>query len=519
MLKNENFPAVYITGAGPGDPNLLTLKAKEIIKQATAIVYDTLVSKEVLDLANHINPEAEYIYAGKIAYIDDKSKCQEEIHKLLFDLSKKHKIICRLKGGDPSVFGRLGEEAEFLSKNKIVFEIIPGVSSITAVSSYAGIPLTHRDCNSSFTVLTAHEDPDSLTSSINWESFDAKNNTLILLMGTKNLPKIVNKLLSLDRDPKTPIAIVYKGTTSAQVTYTSNLESVISEIRNENVTHPALIIIGKVVEYRKILNWFESKTLFKKRILIPRSNDNAVSFSEKLIKMGANPIICPIVEYKAIQEEIYNKKFVNNISEYDWIFFTSQNSVKYFFDILKKNFYDSRALFKNKIATVGFKTKLEVEKYNINVDFVPKRFSFENLVSELSEVTNLEKSKILYPTQEGNKRNFKLDNVTRWDIYKADFFETLDEEIIQNIKSGIDVITFFSANTALHFSSLVKKYNLSNYVSNSTFAVIGNETATTVKSLFGRVDIIAEPSHEDGLILNTENYFSKNLKLPAGDRL
>ena len=195
----ENKPTIYITGAGPGDPDLLTIKAKEIIEKSDVIVYDNLVSEEILELALFINPKIKFIYAGKIGGEHEKSINQEQINKLILELSKEYKIICRLKGGDPNVFGRGGEEALFLKENNINFEIIPGVSSVTAVPAYAGIPLTHRDCTSSFTVITAHEDPDDINCSVNWNDFDARKSTLVLLMGVKNLPKIVDKLILLDR--------------------------------------------------------------------------------------------------------------------------------------------------------------------------------------------------------------------------------------------------------------------------------------------------------------------------------
>ena len=263
--KFEINSTVYITGAGPGDPDLLTLKAKEIVEKANLIAYDNLVSKEILELALFVNPNVKLVYVGKIGGEHEKSINQEQINNLLFELSKEYKIICRLKGGDPNVFGRGGEEAIFLKQHNINFEIIPGVSSVTAVPAYAGIPLTHRDCTSSFTVLTAHENPDSPDCSINWNDFDAKKSTLVLLMGVKNLSKIVSKLLSLGRERDTPVAIIYLGTTSEQITITTKLENAIEDIEKNKIKAPSVIVIGEVVNYRKILNWFEKKTIIWKK--------------------------------------------------------------------------------------------------------------------------------------------------------------------------------------------------------------------------------------------------------------
>ena len=262
-----------------------------------------------------------------------------------------------------------------------------------------------------------------------------------------------------------------------------------------------------------------TKPLFGKQILITRSLEQSFSFVSKLLNIGARPISCPIVSYELIEKEIYNKKIINNLGNYGWIFFTSQNAVKYFFEILSKNYYDSRVLSKNQVAAVGYKTKLELEKYNIKADFVPKRFSFEDLISELNEKTNLKEKQILLPTQVGALHTMPtLQNITEWGIYKAKFVEYLDKEIIDQIKYGIDILTFFSSNTVSHFEKLVEKYDLQDYLIGGTchgkplLATIGEETSKTIKEIFGKVDIIAEPFTEDGLIASMEQYFVVGVK-------
>ncbi len=510
-IKNS---IVYITGAGPGDPDLLTLKAKEIIEKSDVIAYDNLVSKEILELALFVNPKVNLLYVGKVGGEHEKSITQEQINNLLLELSREYKTICRLKGGDPNVFGRGGEEAIFLNEHNVGFEIVPGVSSITAVSAYAGIPLTHRDCTSSFTVITAHEDPDSPDCSINWSDFDIKKSTLVLLMGARNLSKIINKLISLEIRKDTPVAVIYRGTTSKQYTVISTIESVVDEIERSKIKAPSLVVIGEVVNYRDVLNWFESKPLFGKKVLITRAKNQSFSLASKLIKAGAKPVNCPLVSYELNEKEIYNKNIISNLSSYEWIFFTSQNAVKCFFEILAKNYYDSRALSKCQIAAVGYKTKCELEKYNIKADFIPKRFSLDDLVKELSERVNLKNKKILQPTQAGLVHGLSLD-ITMWGIYNANFISDLDNEIINQIKEGIDIITFFSSNSARCFHKLIERHNLvGNCRDNSLQAVIGEETAKTVKDLFGRVDIIAEPFTEEGLINSIqENYSVEKVSL------
>jgi uroporphyrinogen III methyltransferase/synthase len=526
----ENKSTVYITGAGPGDPDLLTLKAKEILEKADVIAYDNLVSNEILELALFTNPNVKLLYVGKDVGNPERTVSQEKTLKLLLELSKDYKTICRLKGGDPNVFGRGGEEAIFLKENNINFEFIPGVSSITAVSAYAGIPLTHRDCTSSFTVITAHEDPEDSESSIKWENFDSLNSTLVLLMGTRNLTKITEKLISLGRDKDTPLAIIYKGTTSSQKTLISTLQNIKGDLEKTVIKHPSVIIIGKVVSYREVLNWFETKKLFGKRVLVTRSKEQSFSFASKLIKSGAKPILCPTVSYSIIEKEIYNKNIINNLSSFDWIFFTSQNSVKFFFEILSRNCFDSRALSSIKIASVGYKTNIELEKYNIKADFIPKRFSMEDLIKELSEKEDLSSKKILVPSQDiereavraipallarlAPKERHELPQPTYWGIYHASFINDLPPQIIDEINKGIDLITLFSSNTAKNLFGLIEKHDLKDKIKNTKIAVIGEETAKTTKDLFGRTDIVAEPYTEEGLISSIENYFSVEM-LPA----
>lgn len=506
---DENNSTIYITGAGPGDPDLLTLKAKEIIESSEVIVYDNLVSEEVIDLALSLNPKVKLIYAGRVGYSEEKSVDIEKVCKLLLELSKEYKTICRLKGGDPNVFGRLGEEAVFLKEKGITFEIVPGIPSVTGVSAYSGIPLTHRSFASSFTVLTASEDPDyEEENKIRWENFDAQNGTLVLLMGTKNLSKIIKKLLELGRKKDTPLAIIESGTTSSQKTHITTIGEALDFINKTKIKTPTITVIGEVVKLKDILNWYESKPLFGKQILITREKEQSLALASRLIKCGAKPVICPLVSYKIIDKEIYNKDIINNISNFDWIFFTSQNAVRFFFEILKKNYYDSRAVHKTQIAVVGYKTKLELEKYNIKADFVPKRFSFQDLIRELSENTNLRDKKILYPAQSGNRHEAKNLNILTWIIYDVLFTETINEKEIKEIKDGIDIITLFSANTASCFYTIAKKYSLLEAIKNTKIATVGTETAKATGELFGKIDIIAEPFTEEGLITSMEKYFA-----------
>lgn len=268
---------------------------------------------------------------------------------------------------------------------------------------------------------------------------------------------------------------------------------------------------------RELMTLTTREPLAGKKILITRSKEQSASFTSKLIIKGAKPILCPLISYKLIEKEIYNKNIINNISNFDWIFFTSQNAVRFFFEVLTKNCYDSRALSKCQVAAVGYKTKSELGKYNIKADFVPKRFSFGDLVSELSERINLKNKKILHPAQTGAYCRKSLENIYEWPIYEANFIEKIDDEIINQIKEGMDIITVFSSNTAKHFYKLAEKYHLAEACHGMPLlATIGDETSDVVKQLFGRVDIIAESFTEDGLIESMEKYYAKDkFKIPS----
>lgn len=263
------------------------------------------------------------------------------------------------------------------------------------------------------------------------------------------------------------------------------------------------------LSFEKSITRLENKPLFGKKVLITRAQEQSFSLASKLTQLGAKSICCPIVSYELIEKEIYNKSIINNVSSYDWIFFTSQNAVRFFFEILNKNSYDSRALARVQIASVGYKTKTELAKYNIRADFIPKRFSFEDLINELNEKINLKEKKILLPKQIETCLSKSLQTIIEWNLYKANFIDALDQEMIIQIKSGIDIVTLFSSNTASHFATLIKKHNLEERLNKSLIAVIGKETLKTAKELFGKVDIIAEPFTEEGLISSLEKYFTK----------
>jgi len=325
-LKNKAKGIVYLIGAGPGDPGLITVKGREYLSKADIIVYDYLANECLLSSAKK---DAKIIYVGK------KSGChtmpQRDINNLLVTSSKKGLTVARLKGGDPFIFGRGGEEAIELSKKGVTFEIVPGVTSAVAAPAYAGIPLTHRNFASTVCFITGHEDPTKEESRINWNALAQSSGTLIFLMGIANLYKIVKKLKVLGKSPHTPAAVVANGTMLNQRTVTGSIADIAQKVKNANLEAPGIIVIGDVVNLSEHLNWFESRPLFGKKIVITRPENQAIGFISTLSKLGADCLLFPTIAIlpPANWKELDNA--IINLSRYDWILFTSVNGVKYFF--------------------------------------------------------------------------------------------------------------------------------------------------------------------------------------------
>ncbi|PIU56107.1 MAG: uroporphyrinogen-III C-methyltransferase, partial [Chloroflexi bacterium CG07_land_8_20_14_0_80_51_10] len=305
---------VYIVGAGPGDAGLITVKGLDCLKRAEVIIYDRLVDDGLLGFAR---PDAEMIYVGKSASFHAKE--QDEINRILVEQAKEGKVVVRLKGGDPFVLGRGGEEAEELAANNIPFEIVPGVSSSMAAPAYAGIPLTHRNVASSFAVITGHEDPTKEISSINWANLATGVDTLIFLMGMGNLPQIVEKLTEHGRSPDTPVALIRRGTTLQQQTMTGTLSTIVDKAKSAELNPPAAIVVGEVVELRDKLAWFENRPLFGKRILVTRSRSQASALSKLLTERGAQPVELPVIEIHPVPDPKELDQAILNLADYQWV--------------------------------------------------------------------------------------------------------------------------------------------------------------------------------------------------------
>ena len=369
---------VYLVGAGPGDIGLLTIKGLKCLKKAEVVVYDFHLNAQVL---NYINHDAEFIYAGKRG--GHHTMTQDDINAVLVQKAKEGKMICRLKGGDPFVFGRGGEEAEALSKEGIEFEVVPGVSSAIAAPAYAGIPLTHRLFSSSFAVIPGYEDAAKKESTIEWSKIATGVGTLVFLMGVKNVDLIAQKLIENGRSSDTPVAVIRWGTRPDQKTIVGTLKNIAELVKEKHIKPPAVMVVGDVVKLRGSLKWYEKKPLFGHRILATR--EHAEGF-EPLEELGAEIIEFPTIDI--VPPENYEEldESIDKITTYNWMIFTSRNGVKYFFKRFLDKDMDIRELKGIKICAIGTKTAEELKHYGLKVDLVPDEFRAEGLIQSVQEL-------------------------------------------------------------------------------------------------------------------------------------
>ena len=492
---------VYLIGAGPGDAGLLTIKAAEILSQAEVLIYDKLADKKILNFA----PEnCEKIYVGKSA--GQHTLRQEEINKLLVEKSAGKNFVVRLKGGDPFVFGRGGEEGIFLRENNVDFEIIPGVTSAISVPAYAGIPVTHRGIATSFSVITGHEDPTKPESTICWEKISTAADTLIFLMGVENLPKITAKLIEHGRDAKTPAAVIQNGTKFSQKVLVTTLENVAADVEKNKITPPAIFVVGEVVNLREKLKWFENKTLFGKKILVTRTRQQASKLTKKLENLGAEVFEFPTIKISPPSDNFESlDAAIKNLQTFDWIIFTSANGVEKFFARLKFFKLDARIFFNAKVAAIGSATAEKLSDCGIIADLIPAEFRAEGLLAELQD--KVAGKKILLARAEVARDILprELENfgasVTVAKVYKT---EPTDADFSSIADKKIDLVTFTSSSTVENFIQAVG----ADFLREVKTAAIGTVTAETLKNFGVTADIVAEKFTIAGLVDAIKKYFS-----------
>ncbi len=489
---------VYLIGAGPGDPGLLGLKAKKILQKADAIVYDRLADSRILAYARE---DAEMVYVGKKSA--SHTMKQEEINRLLVKLAGEGKTVARLKGGDPFVFGRGGEEALALLAAGQDFEFIPGVTSAIAVAEYAGIPVTHRKIATSFAVITGHEDPTKGESSINWKGLATAVDTLVFLMGVENIEKITAELIKNGRSADCPAALIRWGTRPNQETLVTTVGRAAADVKKNNFKPPAIFIAGDVVALREKLRWFDTRPLFGKTIVVTRAREQASTLTEKLEDLGANVIEIPAI--KIVAPESYGPldNAIKNLDRYKWLVFTSANGVRYFFARLYAAGLDSREL-NLKIAAIGTGTARALKHRGIVADIVPKTYKAEELAEALAPYIKTGDRILLPRVLEARQvlpdtlRNLGAE-VDVVPAYTTVADSTGREELIKLLEEKkIGMVTFTSSSTVKNLLTAID--NKKELLEDVKIAVIGPVTGKAAEKAGLKVAVMAEEYTIDGLV-------------------
>ena len=471
---------VYLVGAGPGDYKLMTLKGLECIRKSDVIVYDRLANINYLKEAKE---DCEFINVGKAS--SNHLLPQGDINRLIAEKALEGKLVTRLKGGDPYVFGRGGEEAEILRNENIDFEVVPGITSAIGGLCYAGIPITHRDHASSFHVITGHPRNDGKeTKEIDWKALAHVKGTLVFLMGIANLKHISENLIKEGKDKNTPVAFISWATRYNQRVVTATLESAYEVAIKENIKPPTLIVVGTVVNLREKLNFFEEKPLFGKNILVTRSRTQSSTLVEKISDLGGNPIEIPTIKIEKIENNLELEEEINNLKDYSYIIFSSKNAVDIFFDKLDEMGLDCRALANIKVCSIGAATSKAIIRRGIKPDIQPEKAVGESLYDELKDIVSKE-DKILIPRAK-NAREFlvkklnEISNVTEVVTYESVMDDSKKEEAINALEEGnLDYITFASSSTVTNFINLIGEEN-KDKLSNTKIISIGKITTKTI---------------------------------------
>ena len=482
-----NKGKVYIMGAGPGDLELLTLKGKRAIEEADCIVYDRLINPRILDFAKK---DAEMIYLGKGN--TEGGVIQDEINRTIVTKALEGKTVARVKGGDPFVFGRGGEEIQSLFDNGISFEVIPGITSSISVPAYAGIPVTHRGVARSFHVFTGHTMEDGT-----WHNFEAiakLEGTLVFLMGIKTLPIIVSDLVKNGKNPETPVAIIEKGATADQRVTVGTLENIIEKAKERKIVPPAITIIGEVVNLRETFKWFEDKNLFGKKILVTRDKKQAGEFSNKIEKMGGVAVELPFIEIESVLSKVTSE----DLKKYSALLFNSPNGVREFM----KKIDDIRSLAHLKIGAVGSKTKELLEEYKIKADFMPEEYMVSKL-AELSLEYTKPGEKILIITSDISPCDTdKFNSMYDREFHKIVAYNTKkiirEKDEVCTALNKVEVVTFLSSSTVDAFYASID--GDLECVKNIKFASIGPVTSETMRKYGFSVDYEAKVYDINGIL-------------------
>lgn len=501
---------VYLVGAGPGDPGLVTVRAKELIERCDALVYDYLANPELLKWTK---VGCEKIYVGKRPNLH--AIPQEEIEKILVDRAKKGLSVVRLKGGDPFIFGRGGEEAETLQKDGVPYEIVPGVTAALATAAYAGIPLTHRDYSSSVAFLTGHEDPEKHEMHVRFEEFAKVGGTLCIYMGMGHLAEISERLMKAGLAKETPVAIVQWATTPKQRSLITTLAKAAADKDAAGLSSPAVVVIGEVAKLSEKIAWFEQKPMFGRRVVVTRSREQASDLSAALLEQGAEVLELPLIEISE-DEESSGEAYWDTLGSYRWIVFTSPNGVKHFFDKFHRRFDDLRCIGGARVACIGETTAKAVREQHIAVDLVPDEAVAESLAEALLREETLENETVLVVTGNRNRDILieKLEEgraiVDAFPVYRTELTDLSHQPAAERFREvGADVITFASSSAVDSFVQQAKNLQPGEGARRPKCVAIGPKTAERMRQLGLPVDRIAKEASIGGLVQAVKSVWSR----------
>ncbi len=489
MRQQETVGKVYLVGAGPGDARLLTLRAAELLGRADLVALDALVST---DIAAMIPKRAEVVYVGKRA--SAHALPQDQINALLIEQAKAGKSVVRLKGGDPFVFGRGGEEAEELAAAGVPFEIVPGISSAIAGPGYAGIPVTHRAHATSVTLVTAHE-ADSGSTGIRWPALAQLDGTIVFMMGFANLPSIVARLLEFGMSPDRGCAVISKATRPDQRTVAGTLRTIEELVANASLETPALIVVGDVVKLHDTIDWFESRPLFGKRVVVTRAREQASELKRLLEESGAHVLQFPTIEIKPPESFESLDRAVDE--RYDWLVFTSANGVRFYFERLFAKGKDVRALAETKVAAVGQATADDLRARGIAPDVVPERFISSELLPLLAGDQRGIRTAVIRAAEGRDElidglraRGGKVDLAVAYRTVAAEY--DLDELRALIASDKIDAVTFSSASTVEHFFAKLAGDERARVLQRAIIVSIGATTSEAIRRYGKEPDVVAK---------------------------
>jgi len=502
---------VYLVGAGPGDVGLLTLRGAELLRRAEVVIYDALVNTELLRLAP---AGAELIFGGKHA--KQHTLSQDQINALLVSKAREGKCVVRLKGGDPTIFGRAGEEGEALAAAGIAFEIVPGVSSFVAAPTYAGIPVTHREHSSKLSIITGHEDPTKSETTIDWAQIAKEPGTKVVMMGTARVGQIAEQLVAGGMKPATPVAMIRWGTTGHQQSIEGTLQTIGDVAAKANLQPPTVAVIGDVVKLRSKLNWFESRPLFGQRIVVTRAREQAAEFVSALQDRGADVLTIPVIKIVPPTNKEPLKDVLLELGTYDWLVFTSANGVNEFFRYFFAGFEDLRAIGNVRIAAVGPGTAARLKELHLRVDVMPEESLGVKIAKAMNKFEDLENLKVcLLRAEQANPDLPEALNELRAIVDDVAVYRTMTEtEDVTGtgarlLAEGADWITFTSGSTVEKFHERFDLPKLLAKFPQLKLATIGPETSKALTSLGLKPTVEAKPHTTGGLLKAIEKTESK----------